>query len=70
MSYNNSTVQECYRLVREFFENEPEKVTPWFCSPNPFLGGVSPNEMIQAGREERLLRFIKSSILENVTEWC
>lgn len=32
---------------------------------NPHLGGVSPLEMIRAGREKKLIDFINSYIGEN-----
>jgi hypothetical protein len=56
----NETVKECYRLVAEYFKDEPYKVELWFMTKNHMLGNVAPATMIQMGREERLLRFIKA----------
>jgi len=57
--------QECIRLVREFFKGRLDKENAWFEARNPLLGNVSPNDMIQVGRAERLLKFIRTQLLEN-----
>lgn len=43
------------------------RVTPlkWFKTKNPFLGGVSPIDMIKAGREVKLCKYILNTIEEN-----
>lgn len=51
-------------LVAEFFKDE-EKTALWLCMPNPFLGGMSPREMIHAGRFKKLLNFIQITLDEN-----
>ena len=59
------TIDECQELVLEFFEGNEKKRDLWFDTPNPMLGRVSPYEMITLWREEKLLKWIKTSLEEN-----
>jgi len=52
-------------LVTQFFE-DPEKTILWFNMPNTLLGGMSPKDMIRVGRFKKLLKFIQSSLDENI----
>ena len=52
------------KLVEEFF-GDKQKAGIWFGEFNPLLGGLSPNEMIKAGRVKKLLEFIETKIDEN-----
>lgn len=56
-----------YTLVYEFFKNH-EKTMIWFSAPNPLLGGISPNQMIEIGKEDRLSSFVKNVLDENIRE--
>jgi len=51
-------------LVMEFFEGNETKARLWFETKNPLLGGISPNDMIKAGRYDKLLRWAKDQINE------
>jgi hypothetical protein len=53
-------------LLLGFFKNDEEKVRAWYKTENPMLGGTAPIDMIRQGRSEKLLKFIKTSILENI----
>jgi len=71
MSHTNKTVEQCYTLVRHFFKDEPGKVNVWFTTPNPFLGHISPQDMINVGQEHKLLNWIKSNLSgQDPTDWC
>ena len=59
-------VEECEALVLDFFKGDADKAFLWFESPNPLLGMITPNAMIDMGREEKLLRLIKQQLAENV----
>jgi hypothetical protein len=61
--------EKCWDHVNSFFESTI-KSEIWFETKNPLLGGVSPNDMIDAGREEKLLKFIEYSMDENVRSVC
>lgn len=50
--------------VGGFFQDKA-KTRLWLKTPNALLGGLSPNQMIGAGRAEALLRFIETAIAEN-----
>jgi hypothetical protein len=52
-------------LVVEFFNGDDKKVDAWFATENALLGGWSPQEMIYLGRQEKLLKFIQTSLDEN-----
>lgn len=56
---------KAYRMVKEFFKNDNEKVYLWFHSANPLLGGLVPMCMIVLGRYKRLLKFIETQLEEN-----
>lgn len=51
-------------VVNSYFKDE-EKTQRWLNSDNPLLGDVSPVEMIFAGRTEKLLDFVKTSLDDN-----
>lgn len=50
-------IGECWREVHSHFKNKG-KTLFWFAAENPLLG-CSPIHMIQIGREEKLLKFVK-----------
>ena len=52
-------------LVAEYFQGDDRKTVLWFTMPNPFLGNVSPRDMIRFGRYRKLLKFIVTAIAEN-----
>lgn len=51
-------------LLDNFFKN-PGKTDLWLRTKNPLLGDLKPLDMIKAGKEKRLLNFIKNSLREN-----
>jgi hypothetical protein len=52
-------------LVAQFFKDE-QKTLLWFRVSNPLLGGVSPRDMIRAGRFKKLRKFIETALAENL----
>lgn len=56
---------EAYDLVCLFFGEDEAKATLWWQTPNPMLGGVSPQSMVLAGRTRKLLKFIRTALEEN-----
>lgn len=56
--------KEAYDLVRTFFPAE-YVAHAWMQCKNPLLGGVTPIDMLLAGRKKKLLQFIKHSLEEN-----
>jgi len=57
--------EECKKLVLEFFNGNKKKTKFWFDTPNPLLGKVSPNQMINSRRVYKLLKWIKTQLEEN-----
>lgn len=53
-----------YKKVLDFFQGNEEKTKAWFSYKNPLLGGVSPADMINNGREKKLELFITNSLQE------
>jgi len=51
-------------LVLGFFKGDEAKTTMWFGAPSPWLGNISPNQMIAMGRAAQLLRFIQDTLAE------
>lgn len=58
-------ILESYEMVVDFFVGDEEKANDWFDLPNPLLGGLTPNEMIETGQVEKLHKFILTQIEEN-----
>lgn len=56
---------ELAALILEFFDGDEVKTNLWFATRNPLLGEISPTQMIQAGRYDRLLQWAKGQIAEN-----
>lgn len=57
---------EAFKLVFEFFDRSYSKTMEWFQSKNaPLCGGVSPIEMVNMGRYDKLLKYIKNALSEN-----
>jgi hypothetical protein len=54
-----------WALVLGFFGGDAAKTELWFATPNPLLGGVSPNDMIALRRTQMLLRVIREQLVEN-----
>lgn len=50
------------------FLKDKTKTDLWFKIPNSMLGGISPNQMIKAGRKEKLERLIDITLGENERE--
>lgn len=42
-----------------------DKTHTWYHQPNPLLGGLTPNDMVSQGRQDKLIKWIKSQIDEN-----
>lgn len=53
-----------FEKVVDFFGSE-EKAQRWFFTPNPLLGGVSPDQMCIWGKQKKLLEFVVSQLEEN-----
>lgn len=53
-----------YHKVSKYF-NDPSKTHLWFETSNPMLGDVSPREMLQLGRDEKLFKFIRTAEMLN-----
>jgi uncharacterized protein (DUF2384 family) len=63
--YSHTIVRQCQEVVDEFFREHyafgaEEKISAWWSTPNPLLGGMSPSDMVETGREEKLLKCIKN----------
>jgi hypothetical protein len=58
-------VTRSWGLVLGFFGGDVTKTTLWFSTPNPQLGGVTPNAMILIRRTQMLLRVIRDLLAEN-----
>tara|TARA_R110002126_G_scaffold36851_1_gene111735 strand:+ start:3864 stop:4346 length:483 start_codon:yes stop_codon:yes gene_type:complete len=50
-----------YTLVFNHFKDD-DKTNLWFKTPNPNLGNVSPNQMIDMGRGHKVQQFIETAI--------
>jgi uncharacterized protein (DUF2384 family) len=57
--------QAYFNKVKTFFKGDAKKAWTWFNTPNPCLGSVSPRDMIKAGRENKLKKFIDDAIEDN-----
>jgi len=48
--------------VTEFFEGDAKTVDLWFTLPNPMLGHISADNMLELGREDKLRQFIENAV--------
>ena len=56
-------------LVQNFFKDE-KKSAQWLHTANHLLGGISPKQMIDMGRFEKLRQFIKVQMDDMYIEYC
>ena len=54
---NALIIKEIIDIVSDFFDGDQTKVKLWFKSANPNFGGISPNELILLGCEQKVLDF-------------
>lgn len=59
------TVRVIIAMLDVFFDGKFEITNKWLRCPNPLLGNVRPWDMIEVGRHEKLLKFVKDRIAEN-----
>ncbi len=57
----NDIEMEIWNMVYNFFNHSLNKTVNWMRTRNPLLGDVSPNEMIQMGREDKLHTFVSDA---------
>lgn len=50
---------EIKALVLKAFDGDRDKTNLWYESPNPLLGNISPMQMLEFGRGEKLLQLVK-----------
>lgn len=58
-------VGEVYEAVLTFFRGDVAKTDQWFAAPNPSLGHLSPNDLVELDRTEALRAFVRQSLAEN-----
>ncbi len=59
------TYNKILRQVLSYFNDDWDKATLWFRSPNPGLGYLVPNDMIRLGRIGKLEQFISNALAAN-----
>lgn len=57
---NDAAIAHICELVAKYFKGDGEKIALWFTTENPFLGGISPIEMIKAGKAARLYKIMQT----------
>jgi len=55
-------------MVLQFFNGNKEKQKKWMETKNPALGNASANDMLKAGRHEKLKMFVRYQVEENWRE--
>ena len=60
-----TSLDTCARILGEFFKNDPKKITYWWFTKNPMLGGVSPAHLY-IHRPEKVALFIKNLAEGNI----
>lgn len=53
-------------IVAEYFKGDLRKTALWFQIKNPMLGNISPRDMIRYGRYQKLIKFIRNSLIGNM----
>jgi hypothetical protein len=57
--------KKAFALVARFFGGNEEKAKLWFSVSNPQLGMISPEELVEMGQAEQVLKFVEQCLLEN-----
>ena len=60
----HETTKRIKALIDQFFDYNKIKVMMWFDTPNPMLGLIAPQEMIDRGRGKQLLSFVERQLKE------
>ena len=62
MNQEQETLKEykikSYNLAMQILKN-PHKALKWLKTPNPQLGDISPDDMINLGKGEKLINFME-----------
>jgi hypothetical protein len=64
-SFNTVIDNDYYEKIYKFFNQDSKKTLIWLNTVNPQLDNLSPNEMIRLNREEKLYKFIDTSLKDN-----
>ena len=59
------TYQKAYKEILDFFNGDKNKALSWYMTDNPALGGMSPYNMIKAGRGAKLMKWLHSALAGN-----
>ena len=62
MTTTREMIVECQKLVLDFFGGDFKKTTAWFTTGNPNFGGVSPNQLFEMDRGNKVLAFVKTQL--------
>lgn len=62
---NRRDYKVVFKKIKAFFKGNEAKATSWMLQENPWLGGMSPVDMIIIGRGDKLLKWIVSAVDEN-----
>ncbi len=57
-------VMRIRKLLMGFF-NDKRKADLWFKTPNPIMGMVTPQSLIDIGRADRLLKIVETLLAQN-----
>lgn len=55
-------VVELYDLIIDGMDWDRVKTQAWMTTPNPLLGDAKPRDLIDAGRVDKLLAFVRAQI--------
>lgn len=55
-------IHECFDLIYNHFEKDPEKTIRWFETENPIFGYTSAHDLIKAGRVKKVLQYVKAEL--------
>lgn len=58
-------IAEIRGLILPFFEGNAEKADLWLTSKNPNLGNISPVAMVELGRFDKLVKWVKHQLSDN-----
>ena len=64
---NTKNVLKVFNEVDSFF-NDRNKTSLWFDTPNPGLGNITPNSLLEDGKLNKVASFVKTALDENKLE--
>lgn len=66
MPYDIASGKDVWDIVLKEFDGDKKKTKEWFETKNPFLGNVTPMDLVRIGKVHALKEIVKNIIDGNI----